>query len=86
MYNNYYYYVQKLNINIIGVNTLNPAFDRTIPVKFKHNHVKLVATEEEVEELKCKLMETGLAFDVRPYTSDDSEALQPGNMDGNSIS
>ena len=49
----------------------------------------LVATDEEVEELKRELLETGLAFDVKPYTrikhSDDSEALQPGNVDGNGI-
>ena len=51
----------------------------------------LVATDEEVEELKHKLLETGLALDVRPYNrikhSDDSKALQLGkfNVDGNGI-
>ena len=52
----------------------------------------LVATDEEIEELKHELLETGLAIDVRSYTinrtehSDhDSEALQPGNTDGNGI-
>ena len=57
---------------------------------YKHNHVVLVATEQEVKELKRELLETGLAFDVRPYTrikhGDDSEALQLGNVDGNGIS
>ena len=48
----------------------------------------LVATDEEVEDLKRELLITGLALDVRPYNrikhSNDSEALQLGNsMDGN---
>ena len=69
---------------------LNVAFKRLVPVTYKHNHVVLVATDEEVEELKRELLETGLAFNVRSYTtrikhSDDSEALQPGNVDGNGI-
>ena len=48
----------------------------------------LIATDEEVEELKRELLVAGLAFNVGPYTikhSSDSEALQPGNMDGNGI-
>ena len=50
----------------------------------------LVATEEEEEELKRELLVTGLAYDVGPYTrvkrsGDDSEAHQPGTMDGNGI-
>ena len=48
-----------------------------------------MATDEEVQELQHELLITGLAFDVKPYErikrSDDSEALQPGNMDGNGI-
>ena len=80
-------YVQNFSINIIGVNTLNLAFKHTVPVSYQHNHVVLVATDEEIKELKRKLRATGLALDVRPYNrikhSDDSEALQPGNTDGN---
>ena len=80
---------QNPNIKIIGVNTLNVASNHTVPVTYKHNHVVLVATDEKVEELKRELLATGLALDVRPYTrikhSDDSEALQSGNVDGNGI-
>ena len=80
---------QNLDIKIIGVNTVNVASNHAVPVTYKHNHVVLVATEEEVEELKHELLETGLALNVGPYTrikhSDDSEALQPGNVDGNGI-
>jgi hypothetical protein len=78
--------MQKLHINIIGVNTLNVAFERIVPVKYKHNHVMLLATDDEVEELKRELMITGLAFNVGPYESSDdmdSKVLQPGNIDGN---
>ena len=49
----------------------------------------LIATDEEVEELKRELLGTGLAFDVKSYNrikhSGDSEVLQPGNVDGNGI-
>jgi hypothetical protein len=50
--------------------------------------VVLLATNEEVEELKRELLVNGLAFDVRSYKmierkhSDDSEANQPGNNYG----
>ena len=44
----------------------------------------LVATDEEVEELKCKLLETGLAFNIGPYAK-DSKTLQSENMNGNGI-
>ena len=49
----------------------------------------LVATDEEIKELKRELLVTGLALDVRRCDrikhSDDSEALQLGNVDGNGI-
>jgi hypothetical protein len=80
-------YIQNLDINIIGVNTLN--LGHTIPVKYKHNHVLLFATDEEVEELKRELLVAGVAFDVKSYRrikhSDDLEALQLGNVDGKGI-
>ena len=38
-----------------------------IPVEFKHNHLKLAATVEQEEELKHKLLVTGLAIDVKSY-------------------
>ena len=81
--------IQNLDINIIGVNTLNLVLDHTVPVKCQHNQVVLIATDEELGKLKHELLVTGLAFDVKSYNrikhSDDSEVLQLGNVDGNGI-
>ena len=79
-------FMQDLNINIIGVNTLDLAFDRTFKIPYKHNHVVFLATDDQKEELKHKLLVTGLAIDVKPYTrvqrSDDVNPLQDGNNMG----
>ena len=80
--------MQDLGINIIGVNTLDHVFDRKVTYKCKHNHVVLVATDDQEEELKQKLLLAGLAFDVKPYKqmwrSDNIEPLQSGGMGRNS--
>ena len=51
---------------------------------YKHNHVVLVATDDQEEELKRKLVVTGLAIDVKSYErihhSDNMELPQLGNM------
>ena len=52
------------------------AFNRSTILKFKHNHVVLVATDEEEEELKHELLVTGLAIDVKHY-----ECKQNRNLD-----
>ena len=66
---------------------MKPTFDRAKRIKFKHNHVMLRATDDQEEELKHKLLVTGLAIDVKPYErvqrSDNSESLQPENMGRN---
>ena len=59
---------QELNINIIGVNTLNVAFERESTVNYKHNHVEYIATPDQESELKTRLQAAGLAVDVKPYT------------------
>ena len=57
---------------------MNPAFERTIPVKFKHNHVKLVATADEEKRLKHELLVTGYAVDVKYYAKHNHDNLEPG--------
>ena len=64
-YNNMW---QELNINIIGVNTLNVAFEQESTVNYKHNHVEYVATPDQESELKNRLQAAGVAVDVKPYT------------------
>ena len=55
--------------------------------KYKHNHVVLVATDDQEEELKQELLIAGLVIDVKPYErmqqSDNMEPLQPGSMGRN---
>ena len=46
---------------------MKPAFNRTIPIKYKHNHVTLFSTSEQEEELKHRLMVTGLAIGVKSH-------------------
>ena len=62
------------------------AFDRTTPIKFKHNHVVLVATDEQEEELKHKLLVTGLAIDVKPYIRVQHSETRNGHIGRNGIS
>ena len=66
---------------------MNCAFDRQATIKYKHNHVVLVATDKQEEELKQKLLVDGLAIDVKPYQlmrwSDNMETLQPASMGEN---
>lgn len=66
---------------------MNCAFDRKVTIKYKHNHVVLVATDEQEEELKQKLLVDGLAIDVKSYQrirrSDNIETLQPASMGKN---
>ena len=56
-------------------------------IKYKHNHVVFLATDDQKEELKHNLLVTGLATDVKPYKhvqrSDDEKPLQAGNMGKN---
>ena len=56
------------------------------PIKFKHNHVVLVATDEQEEELKHKLLVTGLAIDVKPYKQIQRSEIRNDNMGSNGIS
>ena len=57
---------------------MNPDFERTIPVKFKHNHVLLVATDDEEKKLRHELLVTGCAIDVKDYTPKHNDNLEPG--------
>lgn len=69
----------ELNINIIGVNTLNVAFERESKVNYKHNHVEYVATPDQESELKMRLQAAGLAVDVKPYTRIRKQHHTPSN-------
>ena len=64
---------------------MNCVFDRKATIKYKHNHVIFVATDEQEEELKQKLLVDGLAIDVKPYQriwrSDNT--LQPESVGKN---
>lgn len=66
---------------------MNCAFDHKATIKYKHNHVVLIATDEQEEELKQKLLVDGLAIDVKAYKrkwrSDNMETLQPASMGEN---
>ena len=68
------YITQALNINMIGVNTLKPAFERQETHMYKHNHVVFVGTDKQEEELRNKLLVTGLAIDVKPYKRQTRDA------------
>ena len=64
---------------------MNCAFDRKATIKYKHNHVVLMATDEQEEELKQKLLVNGLAIDVKTYQQmwQSDNTLQPESVDEN---
>lgn len=58
---------QEQDINIIGVNSLNLAFEREREIKFKHNSVVFLGDDKHVSELENSLLITGVAMDVKVY-------------------
>ena len=64
--------VQNLDINIIGVNTLNCHEERDHKIKFKYNCVKFISTSDQEKEIKAKLKSTGLVINIEPIQQDDT--------------
>ena len=63
--------VQKLDVNIIDVNTLHCREERDHKILFKYNCVKFSSTSDQENEVKARLTSTGLVIDVEPIQQDD---------------
>lgn len=61
------------NINITGVNALDPVFNRAFKVQFKRNNVVFLANDQQVLQLKHNLLVTGVAVDVKTYNYEEQE-------------
>lgn len=46
-------------------------------IKFKHNNVVFLANDEQVSQLKHKLLVTGVAVDVETYHHEQQDDAQP---------
>ena len=59
--------MQDLGINLHGVNTLHPSFERDILFTYKHYHLEITASDQQERDLKQRLYAEGLAVNVQPF-------------------
>lgn len=83
--------MQDLNININGVNILEPAFKRERKIPYSHYHLEITATNEQEMNLKKRLLAQGLAigisrFNLAKYQQTDVQnVMSPSDCESEGI-